>query len=133
MRHFEGEDDCGGIEASDRKKMMRTEEDERLFFIGIVLTDSVNFGSAQSLGELEEDEQEELSPKRGRGRSLCPRSVVDHCLVPDSTNSASLLNDFGGLFSVVECPTESVSLAPRPRPRCVESDVAVWAVLNPHH
>lgn len=53
--------------------MMRTEEDERLFFIGIGLTDSVNFGSAHSLGELEEDD-EELGPRRGRGRSLCPRS-----------------------------------------------------------
>ena len=45
--------------------MMRTEEeDEHLFFIGIGLTDSVNFGSAHSLGELEEeledaDEKEE--------------------------------------------------------------------------
>ena len=38
--------------------MMRTEEDERLFFIGIVLTDSVNFGSARSLGELEEDHED---------------------------------------------------------------------------
>lgn len=111
---------------------MRTEEDERLFFIGIGLTDSVNFGSAHSLGELEEDD-EELGPKRGRGRSLCPRSVVDHCLVPDSTNSASFFNDLGGFFTVVERATESVSLAPRPRPRCVEGDVAARAVLNPHH
>jgi hypothetical protein len=47
--------------------MMRTEEDERLFFIGIVLTDSVNFGSARSIWFAEEeledaDEKEEDRP-----------------------------------------------------------------------
>ena len=54
-------------------KKTRTEEDERLFFWRLGLSASVNFGSAHSLGELEEDD-EELSPKGGRGRSLCPQS-----------------------------------------------------------
>ena len=51
-----------------RSRPEEDDEDERLFFIGIGLTDSVNFGSAHSLGELEEEDAEEKEERWSVGR-----------------------------------------------------------------
>lgn len=79
-----------------------------------------------------EEDEEELSPKGGRGRSLCPRSVVDHRFEPDRVDLSVGVDDLSRLFAIVERLSEGVPLALRPRPRCVDGDIAVWALLNPH-